>query len=416
MNPTAQEIMSYYGISNELDGESLEHYGIPRRSGRYPWGSGEDPYQHENRDFLGRVDEMRKAGFTYTDEKGKKWTGDTAIAKSMGLSTTQFRTEIAIANDERRTLNVETAKRLRDKEGLNPTEIGRKMGVNESTVRSWFNEEAEVRTKKAKETANFLKEQVDGKRMVDVGADVERELNISRQKLDQAIYMLEREGYHIYQGRMPQPTNPGKFTTTKVLAAPDVEHKEIFDWGNVKTVNDYISRDNGETYEKKFHYPESLDSKRLMIRYAEDGGIQKDGLVELRRGVDDLSLGDSHYSQVRIMVDGTHYIKGMAAYSDDSSFPKGVDVIFNTNKSKSVAKMDVLKKIKDDPDNPFGSLIKDSEQGGQYWYTDKKTGEKKLGLINKRADEGDWNEWADKVPSQFLSKQSKTMAKKQLIC
>lgn len=414
MNPTAQEIMSYYGISNELDNNSLEHYGIPRRSGRYPWGSGEDPYQHENRDFLGRVDEMRKAGFTYTDEKGKKWTGDTAIAKSMGLSTTQFRTEIAIANDERRTLNVETAKRLRDKEGLNPTEIGRKMGVNESTVRSWFNEEAEVRTRKAKETANFLKEQVDGKRMVDVGADVERELNISRQKLDQAIYMLEREGYHIYQGRMPQPTNPGKFTTTKVLAAPDVEHKEIFDWGNVKTVNDYISRDNGETYEKKFHYPESLDSKRLMIRYAEDGGIQKDGLVELRRGVDDLSLGDSHYSQVRIMVDGTHYIKGMAAYSDDSNFPKGVDVIFNTNKSKSVAKMDVLKKIKDDLDNPFGSLIKDSEQGGQYWYTDKKTGEKKLGLINKRADEGDWNEWADKVPSQFLSKQSKTMAKKQL--
>ena len=178
MNRTAQEIMSYYGISNELDGESLEHYGMPRRSGRYPWGSGEDPYQHENRDFLGRVDEMRKSGFTYTDEKGKKWTGDTAIAKSMGLSTTQFRTEIAIANDERRTLNVETAKRLRDKEGLNPTEIGRKMGVNESTVRSWFNEESEVRMKKAQETANFLKEQVDSKRMVDVGADVERELNI----------------------------------------------------------------------------------------------------------------------------------------------------------------------------------------------------------------------------------------------
>ena len=23
----------------------LKHYGIPRRSGRYPWGSGENPYQ-----------------------------------------------------------------------------------------------------------------------------------------------------------------------------------------------------------------------------------------------------------------------------------------------------------------------------------------------------------------------------------
>lgn len=173
----------------------------------------------------------------------------------------------------------------------------------------------------------------------------------------------------------------------------------------------YISRDDGKTFEKKFHYPESLDSKRLMIRYKEDGGIDKDGIVELRRGVDDLSLGESRYSQVRIMVDGKKYIKGMAVYSDD--MPDGVDVIFNTNKSKSVAKLDVLKDIKADPDNPFGSLIKDADQGGQYWYTDK-NGKKKLGLINKRADEGDWDEWSNGLPSQFLGKQSTSMAKKQL--
>ena len=30
------------------DDESLLHYGMPRRSGRYPWGSGEDPYQHSS--------------------------------------------------------------------------------------------------------------------------------------------------------------------------------------------------------------------------------------------------------------------------------------------------------------------------------------------------------------------------------
>ena len=51
----------------------LIHYGMPRRSGRYPYGSGEDPYQH-SRDFLGRVEEMRKSGFTYVDEDGTPLT------------------------------------------------------------------------------------------------------------------------------------------------------------------------------------------------------------------------------------------------------------------------------------------------------------------------------------------------------
>lgn len=153
--------------------------------------------------------------------------------------------------------------------------------------------------------------------------------------------------------------------------------------------------------------------KRLMIRYKEDGGIDRDGTVELRRNVPDLSLGESKYSQVRIMVDGKKYIKGMAVYKDDKDFPPGVDVIFNTNKSKSVPKLEVLKDVKPDPDNPFGSLIKDADQGGQYWYTDK-NGKKKLGLINKRSDEGDWTDWQNALPSQFLSKQSKVMAEKQL--
>ena len=191
------------------------------------------------------------------------------------------------------------------------------------------------------------------------------------------------------------------------------KHSDIYEYDKIQTVKDYISRDDGQSFEKKFHYPESLDSRRLAIRYKEDGGIEKDGLVELRRNVPDLSLGESRYSQVRIMVDGKKYIKGMAVYKDDDNFPPGVDVIFNTNKSKSVPKMEVLKDIKKDPDNPFGSLIKDADQGGQYWYTDK-DGKKKLGLINKRSDEGDWSDWKDALPSQFLSKQSKAMAEKQL--
>lgn len=422
MNPVAEEMLSYLGSAESMDEDSLMHYGIKRRSGRYPWGSGEDPYQH-GRDFLGRVDEMRKSNFTYTDEKGKTWTGDAAIAKSMGLSTTQFRTELGLAKDERRMLQVETAKRLRDKEGMGPSAIGKEMGLNESTVRSLLNENSESRMNKAKETAEFLKARMkevsaDGG-MIDIGSGAERELGISREKLNQALYLLEKEGYNVYGGRFEQVTNRGNFTTQLVLCPPGTEHKAIYDLDRVHTIKEYISRDGGETYEKKFNYPTSMDSKRLKIRYNEDGGIDKDGVIELRRGVPDLSLGESRYAQVRILVDGTHYLKGMAVYSDH--MPEGVDVVFNTNKHRGTPMTDVLKKIKSDPDNPFGSAIKDAEQGGQYWY-DPKTGKRvssktpgaKLGLINKRADEGDWNDWQDALPSQFLGKQSLSMIKKQL--
>ena len=406
MNTVVEEMMAIL----EGDEETLMHYGMPRRSGRYPWGSGENGYQH-GRDFLGRVEEMRKSGFTYTDEKGKTWTGDTAIAKSLGMSTTDFRTEIGLASNERRMLQSARAKSLSE-DGLGPTEIGRQMGLPESTVRSLLNAKSEARTLEAQGTADFIKKRVDEVGMVDVGTGVERELNISKERLNQALYILEREGYPVYSGGVPQPTNPGQQTTQKVICPPGTQHKDIYDYENVHSLKEYISRDGGETYEKKFTYPASMDSSRLKIRYAEDGGIDKDGIVELRRGVDDLSLGESKYAQVRILVDGTHYIKGMAVYSDD--MPDGVDVVFNTNKTKNKSKMEVLKEIKDDPDNPFGSAIKDADQGGQYWYTDKKTGEKKLGLINKRADQGDWTEWKDALPSQFLSKQSLSMAKKQL--
>lgn len=406
MNAVAKDIDSYLGSGSMTKEEYLEHYGMPRRSGRYPWGSGEDPYQHSGRDFLGRVEELKQKGWTETPEN---------IKKEFGLTTTQYRIEKSLAKDERRALQVYTAKRLKEKEGLSTSEIGRKLGLNESTVRSLLNAESESRMNKSRETAEFLKKKLEESEhgMLDVGTGVDRELNISKEKLDQALYMLQREGYEVYGGRFSQVTNPGQMTTQKVLCIPGKEHKDIYELDKIATVKDYISRDGGDTYEKKFHYPESMDSKRLMIRYKEDGGIQKDGVMELRPGVADLSLGESRYSQVRIMVDGKKYIKGMAVYGDPKDFPPGVDVIFNTNKSKSVAKLDVLKDIKPDPDNPFGSLIKDADQGGQYWYTDK-SGKKRLGLINKRSDEGDWTEWKDALPSQFLSKQSLDMAKKQL--
>ena len=394
MNLVAEEMRAI--LNGEKISDELMHYGMPRRSGRYPWGSGEDPYQH-GRDFLGRIEELKKNGWTETPEN---------IKKEFGLTTTQYRTEKAIAKDERRALDVARAKSLKE-DGLGATEIGRKMGVPESTVRSLLNEQSESRMLQARKTADFIKEQIDKKGMIDVGSGVERELNISKEKLDQALYLLEREGYPVYGGRFSQVTNPGQKTTQKVICPPGTEHKDIYDYENVHTLNDYVSHDGGETFDK-FVYPKSMDSKRLAIRYAEDGGIKKDGVVELRRGKEDLSLGEAHYAQVRILVDNKKYIKGMAVYSDD--MPDGIDVIFNTNKSKSVSKMDVLKDIKDDPDNPFGSLIK---AGGQSYYIDK-NGKKQLSLINKRADEGDWTDWKDALPSQFLAKQSLSLAKKQL--
>ena len=412
MTSISEEILSYYGISDSLnDEEYLEHYGMPRRSGRYPYGSGDNAYQH-SRDFLGRIDELKKSGFTYTDENGKTWTGDNAVAKSMGLTTTEYRRQVSWANYERRLLDVQTAKSLRE-DGLGYTEIGRKMDMPESTIRSLLNPKSEDRMNEVMATVDMLREHADKKGMVDVGSDVARELNISKERLDMALDYLEKaEGYPVYKGGIPQPTNPGQQTNQRVLCVPGTEHKAIYEYDQVQTINDYISRDGGQTFEKKFNYPASLDSKRMQIKYNEEGGVEKDGIIELRRGVDDLSLGESRYSQVRILVDGTHYMKGMAVYSDD--MPDGVDVVFNTNKKMGTPKEKVLKEIKSDPDNPFGSAIKDANQGGQYWYTDKKTGEKKLGLINKRADEGDWDEWADALPSQFLGKQSLTMAKKQL--
>ncbi len=384
-------------VDNEDDFNQLLHYGTKYHSGRYPWGSGDDPYQHSG-DLLSRVEQLKNEGLTEVE-----------IAKAMNTTTTKLRVQISLATNERRMMMVAKAKSLKD-DGLNYSEIGRQMGINESTVRSLLNTNSEARMMASQKTALFLKEQVDSRGMIDVGKGVERELGVPKGRLENALYILESEGYEVYGGRVPQVNNPGKQTTIRVLCPPGTEHKEIYDFSKIHSVQDnYISYDGGETFKPAFVYPKSMDSNRLAIRYKEDGGIDKDGLIEIRRGVDDLSLGNSHYAQVRILVDDTHYIKGMAVYSDD--LPDGVDVMFNTNKSKSVEKMDVLKKIKDDPDNPFGALVK--EHGGQSYYIDK-SGKEQLSLINKTREEGDWEDWEDTLPSQFLAKQNVSLINRQL--
>ena len=425
MNKIAEEIKSYFGWAIKNKDQHIAQSGTPQMydydphgSGRYRQGSGQDPYQHDI-DFLARIEKLKANGWKETPEN---------IKKEFGMTTKEYKMEKSICVDTRRMKNVSRAKSLRDS-GHSTSDIARRMGVNESTVREWFNTERESRMMQTQKLAECLKKIVDEKGMVDVGKSAELEisgimerngvsdgLNISREKLDTALYLLKtRYGYNVFGNRVPQATNRDQQTTQRVLTTPEHKNSDIYDYDKVKTLDDYISRDNGETLEKKFTYPASMDSSRIKIRLKDevgsDGfrGEDKDGLIELRRGVDDLSLGKSLYSQVRILVDKNKYLKGMAIYSDD--IPDGYDLVFNSNKTK---REDAFKKIKDDPDNPFGSNIKDVSLGGQYWYTDKKTGEKKLGLINKRSDEGDWSEWSNGLPSQFLSKQSKQLAKQQL--
>ena len=387
-----------YYDDNISDEDFLQHYGIKRRSGRYPWGSGDNPYQRTE-DFLARIDELKKSGMSEKD-----------IATAFGLTTSQLRIQKSMANAERRSIEVDRAMSLRDK-GYSLNQIAKEMGyANDSSIRSLLNESTAKRMNKSEEIADFLKKQVDEKGMIDVGAGVERELGISKEKLKEALYMLELEGYKTYGGGMSQVTNAGRQTNLKVLTPPGTDHKEIYDYSKVHTIKDY-NVGTGEVEIRKFEYPASVDMNRVHIRYSEDGGVDRDGTIELRRGVPDLDLGGSHYSQVRILVGGTHYLKGMAVYKNDEDFPDGCDIIFNTNKSKGTPPEKVFKAIKDDPSNPFGSTIKPD---GQSYYIDPKTGEKKLSAINKRADEGDWDQWSNALPSQFLSKQNANLISRQL--
>ena len=406
--------------------DELMHYGTKRHSGRYPWGSGDNPYQHEA-NFLKEVYDKRESGFEYTDEDGNTYTGELAIAKSMGLTTSQYRTRLSLSNNRIRRAEVERVKQLRA-EGKSLNEIADIMGYNnDSSIRSLLNENSEARMNVAEKTAEFLKKQVDEKGMIDVGIGVERELGLSsREKLREALYILEMEGYPIYPVGIPQVTNTGKQINTKVLCKPGTPHKDAYNFGDIKSATkDWVSHDGGQTFDPRFVKPESISSKRIGVRYG-DEGAKKEGVMELRRGVKDIDLGGSHYAQVRILVDGTHYIKGMAVYADDDELPPGVDILVNSKKSSDTPLIgpknnSVLKPVKDDPNNPFGALIKEGVDdpdvgttgGGQRYYIDD-DGKKKLSVINKTREEGDWMEWADTLPSQFLAKQNQKLIDRQL--
>ena len=404
-----------------IEAEILAHYGVKRRSGRYKWGSGEIPYQHEpwfqgtadamlargekptildaEKAFLKRVDELRAQGW---DPSGEN------IRNEFNMSSTDYRAFYQLAQHEQRRAEAERAKQLRA-EGKSLQEITDIMGYkNDSSIRTLLDEKVGARANQAISTAEVLKEELRSKPYLDVGAGVERELGVSAGKLNEALTMLELEGYEVHGVGIPQVTNPGKQTIMKVLCEPGTTLGDVYkNRDDIQQVKDYHSEDGGFNYFKR-EYPASIASDRIKIKYGDQGGTSKDGVIEIRPGVEDLNLGQSHYAQVRIMVDGTHYLKGMAMYSDN--IPDGYDIVFNTNKSSNKSKMDVLKKIQDDPDNPFGATIK---ANGQSHYIGK-DGKDHLSAINKLKEEGDWQEQAINLSSQFLSKQPMSLIKRQL--
>ena len=387
------------------DDDFLMHYGVKRRSGRYPWGSGDNPFQHGG-DFLSRVEELQGQGKT-----------EKQIADELKMSTTDLRMQVRVAKHERRMVLADRAKSLRE-EGKTLDEIAKIMGYNnDSSVRALLNENTASNKNKARQTAERLKQELAEKGALDVGTGAERELGVSSGVLQEALFILETEGYNRFGVGVPQVNNPKNRTITPVISVPEIDQRQVYqDLALVKSVGEYHSTDGGESWDKR-EYPASISFDRVKIRYAEEGGLGKDGVIELRRGVADLDLGASHYAQVRIMVDGTHYLKGMAMYSDD--IPDGVDIIFNTNKRSGTPKLDVLKKIQDDPDNPFGAFIK--ANGQSYYpdpngkYIDPETGERRsLSAINKLKEEGDWDRMSKNLSSQFLSKQPIKLIQTQL--
>lgn len=368
----------------------LAHYGTKRHSGRYPWGSGDDPMQSGD-SLMGYVDEMRDKGMT-----------DVEIARSRGMSRNEMQTRLKAERLARYEADRTRLLRLKEN-GYSNVAAAQKLGMSEAKVRSMLKEPEQNKANKLTKATDDLKKHLEEKGMLDVGSGVEAHMGLSRGELDAALSRLKDEGYAIENVKVEQ-LGTGKDTTIKVLAPPGTKWSDIQkNTQDIKSIS-VIEKPDGHT-DLGIDPPVSFSSKRLAIKWDEDGGSEMDGVMEIRPGVPDISLGKSRYAQARIAVDDTHYIKGMAMYNPD--LPDGVDIRFNTNKPRSDNKLDALKKMKDDPDNPFGAIVR------QRKYIDI-DGKEKQSAINLVNEEGDWSKWSKSLASQMLSKQTTELASEQL--
>lgn len=367
--------------------EHLAHYGILRRSGRYPWGSG-GTQNKRNRDYLDYIDGFKRQGMSETE-----------IARGVGITTTELRAARSIASAQQRQQKILTAQRLKDK-GWSNVAIGERMNLNESSVRALLAPGAKDKADALQTTSNMLKNQVDEKKYVDVGGGVHIGVGVTRNHLDTAVAVLREQGYEVHNIHVPQ-ADTGRFTTTRVLAKPGTTLSEVnTNRAQIRQITEK-SDDYGRSFSDKFKEPISVSSRRIAVNYGPEGA-KADGVIYVRPGVDDLRMGSKRYGQVRIAVDGTHYLKGMAVYRDD--LPDGVDLVVNTNKLNTGRKKDVMKPLSDDPDFPFGSIVNQIHDSNG----------KVVSAMNLVNEEGDWDRWSRTLSSQMLSKQSPKLAQQQL--
>lgn len=413
----------YFWEVDNQDEESLEHYGtrhegsIPH-SGRYPYGSGKNPNQHATT-FLATYRHLVAKGLTEKE-----------ICKAFKMNSTQLRNKKAADLAKERKIKYDQAFALAAK-GMGPTAIAKEMSktlgyeVNESTVRGLLNPRAKANNEILNNTADVIRDAIKEHKYVDIGKGVEIYMGISADKLKKAAAILEAEGKYEIRSDLsvPQVNDPNKHTIMKVIVPKGTPTKEILQNKDKIRFPGQQTEDGGFTYEPKEPI-KNIDLDRVYIRYPDEGGKDKDGVIELRRGVDDLNLGQAMYAQVRVGVkdsaDERYYLKGMAMYGDD--IPDGYDVVFNTSKARGKPMKDVLKLQKrdkagniEDPSNPFGSALKAEEELRmvQRHYEDK-DGKRQLSALNIVREEGDWNEWSRTLASQFLSKQSTELAREQL--
>lgn len=371
----------------------LAHYGMPRRSGRYPWGSGGNVSEStRNANLLDEIARLQKEGLTKTE-----------IAKGFGMSTTTFRDYESRAIAQQKAERVSRAQRLKNK-GMGATEIGRQMGISESTVRGLLTQQAALKANSLDNTVDALKLAGKESPFIDVGKGVENHMGVSREKLRAAVrVMVEEEGYTVMRPKTVQ-LGTKELTERKILVAPGNTFKDLVSNIEQAAIPGYYSDDQGQNFTSP-KPPKSVGLNRVAVRYAEDGGTDADGVIYVRPGTNDISLGNSNYAQVRIKVGPNHYLKGMAIYKDD--LPEGVDLMFNTNKSDTGKKTDAFKELGSDPLNPFGAVTRQipmdpNNPGGARSAAN---------LVNEA---GTWDTWSRNLSTQMLSKQSPALARTQL--
>lgn len=390
--------------------DELKHYGIRRKSGRYPWGSGEDEYTR-SKDFYKYVDTLKQQLIT---EGVKPKEVDKELAKLIGLQTpddggysiADLRDTRTIAKETIVREQVVQANKLKAKDWSDKA-IAENLGIPVSTVRLRLKTREEDIKASLSKTADILRKNVDEKDIVDVGLGVGLQMGLSNERLRAAASLLRDEGYHTYT--IPQPQVGSKHNTNQlVMVKPGTTFGEARKMADrVHTMGEW-TEDEGKTF-FGISKPLSVNVNRIDVKY----NSPEDGTVYVRPGVDDLDMGKNRYAQVRVAVNGTHFIKGMAVLKDD--LPPGVDLQVHSNKKPGTpilgdSNNSVLKVMKSDPDNPFGSAIKK-----QIYDIDPKTGEKRLkSALNIVNEEGDWDDWRLSLPSQMLAKQPHSLIKSQL--